>query len=56
MIWAKRGFAQARRTDEQHMVERFVAALGRLDEDLEVSARCLLANEIVQCLRAQRLV
>ena len=50
----QRRLAEARRTDEQHMVERLAAALGRLDEDLEVGARRRLADELVERLRPQR--
>ncbi len=42
----ERGLAEARRADEQHMVERFAPDLRRIDEDLEVLARGLLADEI----------
>ena len=50
----QRGLAEARRPDEQHMVERVAARLGRLDEHLEVRARRLLAGEIGQRQRADR--
>jgi hypothetical protein len=36
------------------MVERFAAALGRVDEDPQILARRLLADELVEALRAQR--
>ena len=37
----QRGLAEARRADEQHMVERLLARARRLDEHLEVGARLL---------------
>ncbi len=52
----QRGLAEARRPREQHMVERIAARLGGLDEHLEVGARLLLADELAQVLRAQRLL
>src|SRR4029077_11165051 len=39
---------------EQHVVERLFARLGGSDVDLQVLAQLLLANEVVQRLRAQR--
>ncbi len=36
------------------MVQRFAPRLGRLDEDFEILARLLLADEIGQRLGAQR--
>ena len=50
----QRGLAQARRADEQHMVERLVARPRRLDEDLQIGARLLLADELRESLRTQR--
>ena len=50
----ERRLAETRRTDEQHMVERFAARPRRLDEDLEIGARLRLADEIGERLRAQR--
>ena len=50
----QRRLAESRRTDEQHMIERFAARFGRLDEDAEILARRLLAGEIGQELRAYR--
>ena len=47
------GLAQARRAGEQHMVQRLAARLGGLDEDGEIFARLLLADEIGQPLGAQ---
>ena len=52
----QRGLAEARRAREQHVVERVAARLGRLDEHLEVGARLLLADELAQQLRPQRLL
>ena len=40
----QRRLAEARRPDEQHMVERLAAALRRLDEDLQIGARRRLAR------------
>src|SRR5205814_2642067 len=39
----ERGLAQARRTEQQVMVERFASSFGRLDEDLELAADLLLS-------------
>ncbi len=50
----QRGLAEARRADEQHVVERLVALARGLDEDRKVGARLLLADEFGQQLRAQR--
>ena len=50
----QRRLAEAGRPDEQHVIERLAARLGRFDEDLEVLARRLLAGEIGEHLRTQR--
>ena len=50
----QRGLAEAGRADEQHMVERFVARARGLDEDAQVGARLLLADELGEPLRPQR--
>ena len=50
----QRGLAEARRADEQHVVERLAARARGLDEHLEVGARLRLADELVEPLRAQR--
>ena len=50
----QRGLAQAGRADQQHVVERLVAGLGRLDEDLQLLLERLLADEIGQLARTQR--
>ncbi|MGY3646543.1 hypothetical protein ACVWW2_001834 [Bradyrhizobium sp. LM4.3] len=50
----QRGLAEAGRADEQHMIQRLAALACRLDEDREVLARLLLADEVRQRLRAQR--
>ena len=42
------------RTDEQHMIERFAALARGADEDVEIGARLLLADEFVELLRTQR--
>ena len=48
------GLAEPRRPDEEHMVERIAPGLRRIDEDLEVGARGLLAREIVERQRPDR--
>ena len=50
----QRGLAEPGRADEQHVVERLVARPRRLDEDREIGARLLLADELGKPLRAQR--
>ena len=50
----ERRFAEARRADEQHMIERFLARARGLDEDLQIGAGLFLADELGQLLRAQR--
>ena len=50
----QRGLAEPGRPDEQHMVESFLPGAGGLDEDLEIGARLLLADELGQLLRSQR--
>ena len=52
----QRGLAEAGRAGEQHVIERIAARLGGLDEHLEVGARLLLADELGQPLRTQRLL
>ena len=49
----QRRLAEAGRPDEQHVIERFAARLGRFDEHFEILARRLLAGEIGEHLRAQ---
>ena len=49
----QRRFAQARRSEEQHVVQRLAAALGSLDIDLQVLALGPLADEVIQQLRPQ---
>ena len=49
----QRGLAEARRADEQHVVERFLARARRLDEHAQVRARLFLADEVRQSLRPQ---
>ena len=49
----QRGLAEARRADEQHVIERFLARARRLDEHRQISARLFLANEFRQPLRTQ---
>ena len=50
----ERGLAEPRRPVEQDMVERLAAAFGGIDEHAEVLARRLLADELVEALRAKR--
>ena len=50
----QRRLAEAGRAVEQHVVERLAARLGGGDEDLQVLADLLLADEIVERLRTQR--
>ena len=50
----QRRLAEARRADEQHVIERLAARFGGLDEDAEILARRFLAGEIGQELRADR--
>ena len=49
----QRGFAQAGRADEQHMVERLFPRARGLDEDAQIGAGLFLADEFGQSLRAQ---
>src|SRR5262249_51563579 len=50
----ERGFTEARRTDQQHVIERFAPRTRRLDEHAEIRARLLRADELAEPLRAQR--
>ena len=50
----QRGLAEAGRAGKQHMVERLFARPRRLDEDREIFARLLLADEFGQHLGPQR--
>ena len=45
--------AEAGRPDEQHVVERLAARPRRVDENLEIGARLLLADELGELLRPQ---
>ena len=49
----QRGLAQARRAEQQHMVERLAALFRRLNEYLQLPAYLLLPDVFVQQLRAQ---
>jgi hypothetical protein len=48
------GLAEARRPDEQHVIERLVPRPRSLDEHREIGARLLLADELGQPLRPER--
>ena len=50
----QRGFAEARRADEQHVIQRLAALARGFDEYGQIGARLRLANELRQQLRAQR--
>ncbi len=50
----QRGLAETGRAGKQHMVERLATVARRLDEDRQILARLLLADEFVQHLGAQR--
>ena len=49
-----RRLAEPRWAVQQDMIQRLTAPLGRRDEDLEILADLLLADEIVERLRPQR--
>ena len=51
----QRGLAEAGRAVEQHVVQRLAAAARRLDEDGEVFAQRLLADELGERQRTQGL-
>ena len=51
---AQRGLAQARRAEQQHVVERLGALAGGADEDVELLARLDLADVVVEPLGPQR--
>jgi hypothetical protein len=44
------GLAQARRAEQQHVVQGLAPALGRLDEDAQIALGLLLADELGQGL------
>jgi hypothetical protein len=48
----ERGLAEPRRPVQQHVVERFAARLRRLDEHPQILADLFLADEFVECERA----
>ena len=50
----QRRLAETRRPDEEHMVEGVAPGLRRIDEDLEIGPRGLLAREIVERQRPER--
>ena len=49
----QRRLAEPGRTVEQHVVQRLAAGLGRSDEDFQILADLLLADEVFKSLRAQ---
>ena len=51
---AQRGLAQARRAEQQHMVQRLVALARRADKNLQLLAHLGLAHVVVQQLGPQR--
>ena len=50
----QRGLAEARRAEQQHVVERFAAPLRGVDEDAELLADLLLPDVFVEAAGAQR--
>ena len=50
----QRGFAQARRTEKQRVVECFAAFFGCLDKDFKLFFGLVLADVVGKQLRAQR--
>ena len=52
----QRRLAEARRAEQQHVVQRLATRLGPLDEDAQVGLGLLLADELRQRLGAKRLV
>ena len=50
----QRRLAEARRPEQQHVVERFLALPRRLDEDRQLAADLLLPDVLVEQPRAQR--
>ncbi len=50
----QRRLAEARRAEQQHVIERLAALARRLDEDAELLADLLLADVFVEAARAQR--
>ena len=50
----QRRLAEARRTEQQHVIERFLALSRRLDEDRQLAADLLLPDVFVEQARAQR--
>src|SRR4029079_8924483 len=50
----ERRLAETRRPEQQYVIERFGAPLGRFDEDFELTARLFLPDVLVELVRAQR--
>ena len=50
----QRRLAEARRAEQQHVVERFLALARGLDEDRQLAADLLLPDVLVEQARAQR--
>jgi hypothetical protein len=51
---AQRGLAQARRAEQQHVIQRLAALFGGADEDLQLLARLGLTHVLIQQLGPQR--
>src|SRR3546814_8455813 len=49
----QRGFPQARRAEQQDMIQRLVAIAGRLDEDFKLLAHAMLADVFLEFARTQ---
>jgi hypothetical protein len=50
----ERGLAEARRAEQQHVVERFLAVARRLDEHRELAPDLFLADVLLEHPRPQR--
>ena len=54
MMWLRVVLPEPRRPEQQHVIERLAALLGRADEDLELLACLGLADVVAQLPRPQR--
>jgi hypothetical protein len=52
----ERRLAQAGRTIQQHMIDRFIPPLRRLNQYRQVRAQVVLTDQIMQALRTQGLI